>query len=137
MTTKQTSDELGQVIEELWAYWVKNPKFGKVIRPELTPDEAKQALLTWRDTYTKEQDGVTKLTGDMARNIAQKYLQNIQRIQSQHDIEDLTARDFQRKYDKAEITSEVCLELLDSLILSRYDYLVDNAIKLNAQKKGQ
>ena len=70
----------------------------------------------------------SQLTADMVRTIGEKYLRNMYHM-SLAD-RDVTHQDVKEGLMKAQITTDLCLELLDHIILRRYDYLLDNAVNV-------
>lgn len=76
-----------------------------------------------------------QLTAEMVRSLSQQYLNNLHRVQAEHDIDNLTRRDMEKSITTAQVTAEVCLNLLDSLIISRYDYLIKQEVERQVEKK--
>lgn len=71
----------------------------------------------------------SELTADMARAISNSYLQNLHRVQAEFDIENLTRYKADKATLRAEVTSDLCAELMDSIIMARFDYLVEKAVE--------
>jgi len=78
---------------------------------------------------TNEQE-LDKLTKEMAHTLSQKYFQNITRVYMENDMSDYTLREYEKKQNKAEVTAELCGDLMDRLILHRFDYIVRNAVRV-------
>lgn len=73
-------------------------------------------------------DPAAKLTQDMLATIGRTYLQNVYHIQNMSTMDNVTANDVRIEMMKGEITGELCLQLFDSIIMNRYDYMVRSAV---------
>lgn len=76
----------------------------------------------------EEKDPLVRLTGDMARRVSEIYISALYKMRIERDVSDFTLREYEKKQTEANVTAEVCLKLMDGLIISRYDYIVRNAV---------
>lgn len=74
-----------------------------------------------------------EFTGEMGRIIAERYLHTLQRVHIGNEMNE-SLRDVQKRLDKTEITWELCLDLMTSLIVRRYDYILKDAAEAQRTK---
>ena len=77
-----------------------------------------------------------KLTGEMARIVSNRYLHNLHRVQAEFDMENVTLDAARRSQMRAEVPAEVCLEMMDALIMQRFDYLVKREVNHVLENNG-
>lgn len=78
-----------------------------------------------------------QLTAEMTRALSQQYLNYLHRVQAEHDIDNITRLEIEKSITAAQVTADVCLSLLDSIILSRYDYLIRQEVERQVEKRVQ
>ena len=73
-----------------------------------------------------------KVVGNALLSIGNEYLKNVVRIDMTSSF---TLKEAQDQINKANLTHEVCLSLLDALIVSRFDYIIDERVEYLVSKR--